>query len=89
MALGASAARILRSVASEGLVLTAIGGGLGMIGALAASAVLRDLLYGVAPNDMATLLGVTALVGLVAMVAASRPAWRAANTDPASALRAE
>jgi putative ABC transport system permease protein len=76
-------------VASEGLVLTAIGGGLGLIGALAASAVLRDLLYGVAPNDTTTLVSVTALVGLVAIVAASRPAWTAAKTDPCAALRAE
>jgi FtsX-like permease family len=55
MALGASAARILRSVATEGLLLTAVGGALGLIGALAMSAVLRDLLYGVAPNDGTTL----------------------------------
>ena len=89
MALGASAARILRSVASEGLLLTAIGGALGLIGALAASAVLRDLLYGVAPNDTTTLMSVTALVAVVAVVAASRPAWNAANTDPCTALRAE
>jgi hypothetical protein len=89
MALGASAARILRSVASEGLLLTAVGGALGLIGALAVSAVLRDLLYGVAPNDGTTLVAVTAVVAFVALIAASHPAWVAAKTDPCSALRAE
>jgi putative ABC transport system permease protein len=86
---GATAARILRSVASEGLLLTAIGGALGLVGALGASAVLRDLLYGVAPDDTTTLMSVTVLVAVVALIAASRPAWTAAKTDPCAALRAE
>ncbi len=73
MALGASSARILRSVASEGLLLTTVGSVLGLIGALAVSAVLRDLLYGVAPNDVATLVSVITVVALVALIAASHP----------------
>ena len=66
MALGVSAARTLRSVASEGLLLTAVGRVLGRIGALAVSAVLRDLLHEVAPNDVATLVSVVTAVALVA-----------------------
>jgi putative ABC transport system permease protein len=66
-----------------------VGSVLGLIGALAVSAVLRDLLYGVAPNDVATLVSVVTVVALVALIAASHPAWVAAKTDPCSALRAE
>ena len=89
MALGATAGRILRAVATEGVRLSAIGGAIGMAGAMTTSAVLRDLLYGVAPDDTTTLLSVTTLVAVVAIIAAIRPAWVAAKTDPCSALRAE
>ena len=53
MALGASRRPgICEVLLQRGCLLTAIGGALGLVGALAASACpLRDLLYGVAPND--------------------------------------
>jgi putative ABC transport system permease protein len=89
MALGASAGRILRSVAGEGLWLSAIGGLAGLAGAVLLSSGLRELLYEVAPIDVTTLMAVSALVALVALVAAIHPAWRAAGVDPAATLRAE
>lgn len=89
LALGATAGRVLRMVAGEGLWLTAIGAAAGLGGAVFTTSLLRDLLYGVAPLDRATLMAVVALVAAVSLVAASRPALRAARTDPAAALRAE
>jgi ABC-type lipoprotein release transport system permease subunit len=47
------------------------------------------MLFGVAPNDMATLIGVAVLLGVVGVIACWLPAERAAAVDPAMALRAE
>jgi predicted permease len=89
MALGASAWRVLRSVAREGLVLAVLGAAIGFAGAVATTETLRGLLYDVAPLDGVTLTGVAVVVALTALVAASHPAWRAATIQPAVALRSE
>jgi ABC-type antimicrobial peptide transport system permease subunit len=89
LALGASAASILRLVFREGCLLTGLGAALGLAGAIAAARVLQGLLYGVTPLDGLTMASVVALVTVVAFVAVGWPAWRAARIDPTTALRAE
>ena len=89
LALGASAASILRLVFREGCLLTGLGAALGLAGAIAAARVLQGLLYGVTPLDGLTMAGVVGLVAVVAFVAVGWPAWRAARIDPTTALRAE
>ncbi len=89
VALGASAASILRLVIREGCLLTGLGAALGLVGAIAAARALQELLYGVTPLDGLTLASVVALVGAVALIAVGWPAWRAARVDPTTALRAE
>ena len=89
LALGASAASILRLVIGEGLLLTALGAALGLAGAVAVTRTLRGLLYGVTPLDGLTIASVVALLGAVALVAIGWPAWRASRVDPTTALRAE
>ena len=89
LALGASAASILRLVIREGCVLTGLGAALGLAGAIAVTHGLRGLLYGVTPLDGPTIASVVALVAAVALVAVGWPAWRAARVDPTTALRAE
>ncbi|MGH9308517.1 MAG: FtsX-like permease family protein [Vicinamibacterales bacterium] len=89
LALGASAIGILRLVIGEGLVLTALGAALGLMGAVAVTRTLRGLLYGVTPLDGVTIASVVALLGAVALVAIGWPAWRASRVDPTTALRAE
>jgi putative ABC transport system permease protein len=71
------------------MVLTGIGVVIGMAGAAAASRALITLLFGVSRLDPVTYLGVIALLAGVACVACCLPAWRAAQVDPASTLRAE
>jgi predicted permease len=87
MALGASAARITQLVLSQGLKLTLIGLGVGVVGALALGSTLASFLYGVSPFDPLTLVGVAAGLGAVSVLACLIPAWRAARVDPVVALR--
>jgi len=89
MALGASATSVMRLVAAEGAWLTMLGASAGMTVALAAAGALRGLLYGVAPIDVPTVAAVSGITALVAIVAASIPAWRASHVDPTIALRSD
>jgi putative ABC transport system permease protein len=89
LALGASAAGLVRLVVREGSVLTIAGTAAGTAAAIGAATILRTLLYGVTPVDGLTLAGVAMLVAVVALVAIGQPAWRAARVDPAVALRNE
>ncbi len=89
LALGASAASILRLVIGEGFLITGLGAALGVAGAIAVTRTLRGLLYGVTPLDGVTIASVVALLGAVALVAIGWPAWRASRVDPTTALRAE
>jgi putative ABC transport system permease protein len=89
IALGADARAVVGLVAREGVMLTAVGGVLGLALALGLSGGLRGMLYGVAPTDGVTVAGVIALMVSVALAAASVPAWRAARVDPTIALRSE
>jgi putative ABC transport system permease protein len=88
-ALGASRARIVGLVVRQGMLLTGLGVAIGLIGAAAATQAMVTLLFGVSRLDPITYLGVTALLGGVALLACGVPAWRAAQIDPAETLRLE
>jgi ABC-type lipoprotein release transport system permease subunit len=65
------------------------GSAVGLVLAIAAAGVMRSLVYEVAPRDVASILGTTALLMLVAGVASYAPARRAATVDPGVTLRSE
>jgi len=88
-ALGASRRDILALVMRQGMTLTGLGMVAGLAGAVAATQGIVAMLFGVTRPDPVTYLGVIALLGTVAAFACSVPAWRAAQVDPASTLRAE
>jgi len=88
-ALGASRAGILALVGREALVMTGVGGAIGLGLALASSRALASLLFGVTRLDPLTYVAVAALLALVSAIAAAVPAWRAARVDPAITLRSE
>ena len=87
IALGAERSAILRWVLGEGLVLAAVGIGIGVIGALLLSRALETLLYGVQALDLVTFAMVPIVLVIVALLASLTPARRAASMDPATALR--
>jgi predicted permease len=89
VALGASQSGVTRMVMAEGLRLTLVGTALGIPVAIAAARVLRTLMFGVTEFDPAVLLACATLFALLGACAGLVPARRAANVDPAVALRAE
>ncbi len=89
LALGAQQADILRMVVRRCLVLTATGVGVGLVGALWLTRLLRTLLFEVSGADPATFTGVAVLLTIVAVLACWLPARRAARVDPMVALRSE
>jgi predicted permease len=89
MALGSQRAAIMRLVLESGAKLAAIGCVLGLGGALAASGLLRSLLFAVSPYDPTVLTLSVIGVLLLAIVASALPALRAASINPMQALRGE
>ena len=89
VALGATPRDVLRMVVGQGVRMAAVGLGVGLVVALAATRLLRSMLFGVEPGDPLTLVAVLATLGAVALLASYLPARRAARTDPLVALRAE
>jgi predicted permease len=89
IALGATPNTVRRQVARQGLGLTVAGVAAGAALSLAATRVLRSLLFGVAPGDPMVLVLVAALLVAVALLASWLPARRAARVDPLIAIRTE
>lgn len=89
MALGAQQHHVLGTVIRQGMTLTLLGGGLGVLLAIALTRVLSSLLYGVTPTDPLTFVLTALLLGVVALVSCWLPARRAARIDPMVALRYE
>ena len=89
MALGARASHVVRLVTGEGMRAIGVGIVLGVAASLAMGRLVASMLYDTSPRDPIVLVAVAAMLGLVAILASVVPAWRAASTNPAIALRAE
>ena len=87
MSLGADRARVQGMILKEGGALLAIGLVLGVAGAWVAGGIIRGLLFGVAPHDPTTFIGVAVLMAAIGIVACWIPALRAARIDPAITMR--
>jgi putative ABC transport system permease protein len=89
MAIGARAADVLAMIVGRGVLLAALGAGIGLLASLALTRVLGSLLYGVSPTDPASFAAVAVFLLAVAALASYIPGRRAARVDPAEALRYE
>jgi len=89
MALGCQRSGVVLVILRSGARLAAIGCGLGSLGAVAASRLLRSFLFEVSPFDPAVLALSAIAMLLLALAASALPARRASSTDPMLALRGE
>jgi predicted permease len=89
VALGAKPSTVVRRFTLAGARLALLGVSIGVVGAAVVTRGLGALLYGVAPMDPASLIGVGAVLLGVATVASWIPASRAGRVDPASVLASD
>jgi predicted permease len=89
VALGAQRRDVFKLIMIRGVVLVGIGALVGVGAAIALSRVLESLLFGVKPNNVATLVIVSVGLIAIALVACWIPARRATRVDPLVALRYE
>lgn len=87
MALGARGRSVVRGFLGRGLRLGVTGAALGGGAALGLGRLLRTALFGVSPTDPLSFARALGIVGGGVLVATLVPAWRAARTNPLSALR--
>jgi putative ABC transport system permease protein len=89
MALGARQSQVVRMVLREGLLLVGAGIGMGLVGSLALTRVIRTLLFEVGPGDPITLGAVALLLTSTGILACYFPAHRATRVNPMLALRCD
>lgn len=89
MALGAQPAAILTLVMRDLIAVLAGGLAAGILISLAATRLLQQMLYGLAPRDVTTMVLATGVLSAVALLAGYIPAQRATRVDPMTTLRQE
>lgn len=89
MALGASAADILRAVLRGGLALTVAGAAAGIVLALVLTRTVASMLVDVSASDPVAFVGGALVLLPVSMIATLIPAHRATRLNPTEALRSE
>jgi putative ABC transport system permease protein len=86
-ALGATPADLIRMVLGQGLLLTLVASGLGLVAAVALTRFMASMLFNVAPRDPITFALVAGVLAAVAIAATLIPARRAIHANPITALR--
>jgi putative ABC transport system permease protein len=89
MALGAQPRSVLGMVVGQGMILAAIGVGIGLAAAALLTQFMASLLFGVSATDPLTFSAIAIILAGVALGACFIPALRATKVDPMIALRYE
>src|SRR5262245_9718696 len=89
MALGAKTRDVLGLVIRQGMTLTLIGMGIGLIAEIGLTHLIHGILIGCSTITHATLIVIALLFPMVALLACYLPARRATKVDPMEALRSE
>jgi putative ABC transport system permease protein len=89
VALGASRRSVFSLVVGQGMKLSALGLGIGLVAAFVLTRSMTTMLVGVRPTDAPTYVTIAVLFAVIALVACALPARRAAHVDPLTALRSD
>ena len=88
-ALGAQPGSIVSLVLGDAAKMAILGVAAGLLISFTAGRLLRTMLFGLKSTDVATYIGVVAVIFPVVVLAAALPAWRSSRVDPMIALRNE
>jgi ABC-type antimicrobial peptide transport system permease subunit len=89
MALGAQRGAVVGAFVIQGMWLTVAGITIGLVIAFGTMRFMSALLYGVSAHDPLTYITIACAVVITALLACYLPSRRAAQVDPAFALRSE
>jgi putative ABC transport system permease protein len=89
IAVGAQPRHVFKLILGQGMLLTVIGLGLGLVGAFGLTRLMASMLFTVKPTDPLTFAGVALLLTAVALIACYIPGRRATKVDPVNSLRYE
>jgi len=89
IALGAQPRQIVALIMRQGLWMTAVGLGLGLVLAVSLSRVMSSFVYGIGPIDVRIYAGAGLVLGAAALLASYGPARRATQVDPLGVLRSD
>lgn len=87
LTLGATRKGVLLDVLRHGVLLLAIGLGIGLVASFFIQKIIQSQLFGVSATDPLTFFVGAVVLTVVGLVACLIPAWRASRIDPMSTLR--
>jgi ABC-type antimicrobial peptide transport system permease subunit len=89
MALGAKSGQVRTMFLRQGLALSAVGLGVGLVAALVLTRLMSSLLFGIESTDVVTYVAAIGVILAAAALASYLPARRASAIDPVETLKAE